>query len=158
MLGDGTDGSGEAGNAMGVKLSKEERIRKYGEVFTPPDIVAHMCDMLEDESPGAFAPDKTFLEPTCGDGAFVVEILRRKFDNCKTRSELTTAISSVYGLEIQADNVAECIRRVTALCQQYFKPTRAELQIINDHYIMCDSLKVMRMMNDEQLQPGRSKS
>ena len=158
MLGDGTDGSGEAGNAMGVKLSKEERIRKYGEVFTPPDIVAHMCDMLEDESPGAFAPDKTFLEPTCGDGAFVVEILRRKFDNCKTRSELTTAISSVYGLEIQADNVAECIRRVTALCQQYFKPTRAELQIINDHYIVCDGLKVMRMMNDEQIQSSRSKS
>jgi hypothetical protein len=64
-----------------VTLTKDERIRKYGEVFTPPDIVAHMCDMLEDESPGAFAPDKTFLEPTCGDGAFVVEILRRKFDN-----------------------------------------------------------------------------
>jgi hypothetical protein len=41
---------------------------------------------------------------------------------------------------------------VTALCQQYFKPTRAELQIINDHYIMCDSLKVMRMMADENLQ------
>ena len=135
-----------------MPLTKDERIRKYGEVFTPPDIVAHMCDMLEDESPGAFAPDKTFLEPTCGDGAFVVEILRRKFDNCKTRSELTTAISSVYGLEIQADNVAECIRRVTALCQQYFKPTRAELQIINDHYIMCDSLKVMRMMSDERLE------
>ena len=135
-----------------MPLTKDERIRKYGEVFTPPDIVAHMCDMLEDESPGAFAPDKTFLEPTCGDGAFVVEILRRKFENCRTRSDFTTALGSVYGLEIQADNVAECICRVTALCQQYFKPTRAELQIINDHYIMCDSLKVMRMMSDERLE------
>lgn len=135
-----------------MPLTKDERIRKYGEVFTPPDIVAHMCDMLEDESPGAFAPDKTFLEPTCGDGAFVVEVLRRKFDNCRTRSDFTTALSSVYGLEIQADNVAECIRRVTALCQRYFKPTRSELQIINDHYIMCDSLKVMRMMSDERLE------
>lgn len=135
-----------------MTLTKDERIRKYGEVFTPPDVVSHMCDMLEDESPGAFAPDKTFLEPTCGDGAFVVEILRRKFDSCRTRSDFTTALSSVYGLEIQADNVAECIRRVTALCQRYFKPTRAELQIINDHYIMCDSLKVMRMMSDERLE------
>jgi len=141
-----------------IDQKKKERIRRYGEVFTSEDTVRDMCDMLERESPGAFDPERTFLEPTCGEGAFVVEILRRKFDNCKTRSELTTAISSVYGLEIQADNVAECIRRVTALCQQYFKPTRAELQIINDHYIMCDSLKVMRMMNDEQLQPGRSKS
>ena len=141
-----------------MKLSKDERIRKYGEVFTPDWMVAHMCDMLEKESPGAFSPEKTFLEPTCGDGAFVVEILRRKFQNCRRREDFTTAISSVYGLEIQADNVAECIRRVTALCQQYFKPTRAELQIINDHYIVCDGLKVMRMMNDEQLQSSRSKS
>ena len=141
-----------------IDQKKKERIRRYGEVFTSEDTVRDMCDMLERESPGAFDPERTFLEPTCGEGAFVVEILRRKFDNCKTRSELTTAISSVYGLEIQADNVAECIRRVTALCQQYFKPTRAELQIINDHYIMCDGLKVMRMMNDEQLQSSRSKS
>ena len=111
-----------------------------------------MCDLLEEESPGAFAPDKTFLEPTCGDGAFVVEILRRKFERCICREDFTTAISSVYGLEIQADNIAECIRRVTALCRQYFKPTKEELQIINDHYIMCDSLKVMRMMSDERLQ------
>lgn len=141
-----------------MMLSKEERIRKYGEVFTPQDVVARMCDMLERESPGCFEPGKTFLEPTCGDGAFVVEILRRKFERCSRREDFTTAISSVYGLEIQADNVAECIRRVTALCQQYFKPTRAELQIINDHYIVCDGLKVMRMMNDEQLQSSRSKS
>lgn len=136
-----------------MKMSKEERIRKYGEVFTPDWMVANMCDMLEVESPGAFSPEKTFLEPTCGDGAFVVEILRRKFQNCQRRYDFTTAISSVYGLEIQADNVAECIRRVTALCEEYFKPTKTDLQIINDHFIMCDSLKVMRMMSDERLRP-----
>ena len=134
-----------------MKMSKEERIRKFGEVFTPDWMVANMCDMLEVESPGAFSPEKTFLEPTCGDGAFVVEILRRKFQNCHRREDFTTAISSVYGLEIQTDNVAECIRRVTALCEEYFKPTKADLQIINDHFIMCDSLKVMRMMSDERL-------
>ena len=136
-----------------MRMSKEERIRKYGEVFTPDWMVANMCDMLEAESPGAFSPEKTFLEPTCGDGAFVVEILRRKFQNCHRREDFTTAISSVYGLEIQADNVAECIRRVTVLCEEYFKPTKADLQIINDHFIMCDSLKVMRMMSDERLRP-----
>ena len=96
-----------------MTLTKDERIRKYGEVFTPPDVVSHMCDMLEDESPGAFAPDKTFLEPTCGDGAFVVEILRRKFDNCRTRSDFTAAINSVYGLEIQADNMPVIARMIT---------------------------------------------
>lgn len=135
------------------RLSKEERIRRYGEVFTPSNIVAHMCDMLEEENPGCFRPDSTFLEPTCGDGAFVVEVLRRKFKNCRCRQDFTTALQSVYGLEIQQDNVDACIANVTALCREYFQPTKAELQIINDHYIMCDSLKVMRMMSDERLQP-----
>ena len=121
-------------------------MRKYGEVFTPEWVVKEMCDMLEAESPGAFEPERTFLEPTCGDGAFVVEILRRKFDRCKRRKDFTVALESVYGLEIQADNVSECIRRVTELCREYFRPTRDELEIINDHYIMCDSLKIMRMM------------
>jgi len=130
------------------KLSKAERVRKYGEVFTPAWCVKKMCDMLEAESPGAFEPERTFLEPTCGDGAFVVEILRRKFEQCRKREDFTVALRSVYGLEIQADNVSECIRRVTELCQKYFKLTKAELQIINDHYIMCDALKIMRMMSE----------
>ncbi len=131
---------------MDERLSKAERVRRYGEVFTPEWVVKDMCDMLETESPGAFEPERTFLEPTCGGGAFVVEILRRKFQRCRTREDYRVALESVYGLEIQADNVAECIRRVTALCEAYFKPTKAELEIINDHYIMCDSLKIMRMM------------
>ena len=123
-------------------------MRRYGEVFTPEWCVKEMCDMLEAESPGAFEPERTFLEPTCGDGAFVVEILRRKFERCRCRRDYTTALKSVYGFEIQADNVAECIRRVTELCQRYFKPTKVELQIINDHYIMCDALKIMRMLSE----------
>ena len=109
--------------------------------------------MLEDESrKDAFAIERTFLEPACGDGNFVVEILRRKFERCVMRQDFTVALRSVYGMDIQADNIAECIRRVKELCGQYFKPTKEELQIIEDHYIMCDSLKIMRMMADEQLQ------
>lgn len=139
---------------MSEGLTKAERVRKYGEVFTPPHVVRDMCDMLERENPGqdAFAPWTTFLEPTCGDGEFILEILKRKFQRCRCRADYTVALESVYGLEIQADNVAECIRRVTELCREYFKPTRVELQIINDHIILCDSLKVMRMMADPKLE------
>lgn len=107
-----------------------------------------MCNMIEAESPGCFDPDKTFLEPTCGDGAFVCEILRRKFDRCKKREDYTTALKSVYGMEIQADNVDRCIANVTELCRAYFTPSKAELEVIRDHIIMADSLKVMKMIND----------
>ena len=133
------------------RLSKAERVKRFGEVFTPPHIVSDMCDMLEDESPGAFAPGTTFLEPTCGDGAFVLEVLRRKFQNCRKRSDYTDALRSVDGMELQADNVAACIENVTALCQKFFAPTKAELQIINDHIIQADALKVMKMMSDPAL-------
>ena len=143
---------------MTQHMTKAERVRKYGEVFTPVWLVKDMCDMLEAENPeqDVFAPWTTFLEPTCGDGAFVVEILRRKFDRCKCRGDYTVAIESVYGLEIQPENVQATIDNVTALCEKYFKPTKNELEIINNHYIMCDSLKIMRMMNDERLQSGAS--
>jgi len=134
-------------------MTKEERIRKYGEVFTPHKTVVDMCDMLEEETlMDAFAPERTFLEPTCGDGAFILEILRRKFKRCKCRHDYTIALKSVYGLEIQPDNVIACIENVKQLCLEYFKPTKAEYEIINDHIIMCDALKIMKMMSDEQLQ------
>ena len=129
-------------------LTQEERVRKYGEVFTPQKTVTDMCDMLERESPDCFAVNTTFLEPCCGDGGFVLEILRRKFAHCWKRSDYTDALKSVWGMEIQEDNVNACIANVTALCEEYFKPTKAELEIINNHIILCDSLKVMKMMNE----------
>ena len=130
--------------------SASGRDRTDTEVFTPEWLVKQMCDELQQHDNDVFAPERTFLEPTCGDGNFVVEILRRKFERCRKRNDYTTALKSVYGLDIQTDNIEECIRRVTELCQRYFKPTKDELQIINDHYIMCDSLKIMRMMSNGQ--------
>ena len=124
----------------------KERVAKFGEVFTPPHIVAQMCDMLEAESPGCFEPQKTFLEPSCGDGAFVLEILRRKFNRCRTRKDYAAALDSVYAFEIQADNVEDCIENVINLCKEYFEPTRAERELIEDHVIQCDGLKVMKLL------------
>lgn len=124
----------------------KERVRKFGEVFTPEHIVNNMLDMLEKENPGAFSPGTTFLEPTCGEGAFVVEILRRKFQNCKTRADYTTAIESVYGMELLKDNVEITIHNVTELCEKYFKVSKKELETIKDHVIQCDSLKIMRLL------------
>jgi hypothetical protein len=103
--------------------------------------------MLEAESPGCYRPETTFLEPTCGDGVFVIEILRRKFTNCRKRSDYTAAIESVWAMELQSDNVEKTIANVTALCREHFTPTKAELQTINDHVIQCDSLKVMKLLH-----------
>ena len=107
-----------------------------------------MCDLLQQEAPDAFGVEKTFLEPTCGEGVFVLEILRRKFRNCRTRADYTAALRSVWAMDIQERNVRATIESVTALCSEHFRPTKAELEIIDSHVILCDSLKVMRMMNE----------
>ena len=134
------------------KFSDSGRPRTNTEIFTPQWVVNDMLDMLEKESQDVFLPEKTFLEPACGEGAFVVEILHRKFANCKTKADYRTAIASVYGFDIQADNIRHTIENVTALCREYFKPNKDDLQTINDRYILCDSLKVMRLLaNDDKL-------
>lgn len=104
-----------------------------------------MCDNLPQN---AFDPKSTFLEPTCGEGVFVVEILRRKFARCKKRADYTTALESVYAMELLSDNVQITIQNVKSLCFEYFSPTKAELETIGNHVIQADALKVMRMIND----------
>ena len=128
--------------------AKRERIRTFGEVFTPPEIVAHMLDMLEENDPNTFDVNRTFLEPACGEGAFIIEILRRKFERCRRRADYLDALASVYGMDIQPQNVATTISLVRDFCRQFFEPTKAELETIENHYMIADSLKVMRMMND----------
>lgn len=127
---------------------QRDRVRKYGEVFTPRHIVNKMCDMLEKESPDCWEIGKTFLEPTCGDGVFVLEILRRKFEHCKRRSDYTAALASVWAMDIQERNVDATIVNVIEFCRKYIQPSKAELEIIRGHVIQCDSLKVMRMIAD----------
>lgn len=127
-------------------MTKKERVQKYGEVFTPQWVVDDMCDMLLKDNPDCYLPEKTFLEPACGEGVFLLEILRRKFANCKNRSDYSVALKSVYGFEIQADNVEKTIQNITDLCWEYFKPSKDDLETIKNHIIMCDGLKVMKML------------
>lgn len=131
-----------------ILIKSEERVRDFGEVFTPVHIVNKMLDTLPQE---VFMPDKTFLEPACGEGAFIIEILKRKFANCKKRRDYTDSLKSVYGMELQEDNVDICIKNIIALCEEYFKPTKGDIQIINDHIIQADSLKIMKMLSDPGL-------
>ena len=91
-------------------IKSQERVRKFAEVFTPDWLVRKMVDLLPEE---AFEAGKTVLEPACGEGAFLADILRRKLARVKPGSdEAFLALASLYGVDIQADNVAACRRRV----------------------------------------------
>ncbi|MCD7927343.1 MAG: hypothetical protein LUF80_00535 [Oscillospiraceae bacterium] len=100
-----------------------------------------MVDMIYQESPGKAAQiDSTWLEPSCGDGNFLAEILRRKLEFCSTDSDVRTACGSIFGIEIQADNVAECRARLVALVESQFGPVAGAEDILRRNIVQGDFL------------------
>lgn len=87
------------------------RVKATGEVFTPTPLVQEILDQLPQE---LFTdPTKTFLDPSCGDGQFLGEVLIRKMENGSTFEQ---ALSTIYGVELMPDNVELC--RTRLLCGQ----------------------------------------
>lgn len=96
---------------MTEKLIKsKQRVKDFAEVFTPKHIVKDMCDLVPAEMWANI--DATFLEPACGTGNFLVEILERKFKLCQSWEDGLRALKSIYGMDIQADNVEEAKGRL----------------------------------------------
>lgn len=90
----------------GVERDKARK-KSTGEVFTPTPLVQEMLDKLP---PEVFTnPHKTFLDPTCGDGQFLSEVVIRKV---ACGAEYDEALESVYGADLMMDNCIECIRRL----------------------------------------------
>lgn len=126
------------------QIKSRERVSKYGEVFTNEREVKAMCDLIP---PDVWENiESSFLEPCCGEGVFILEILKRKFSHCRTKKDNTTALQSVYGMDIQADNVEKCISNIVDLCKVTFPITKAQIEIINNHIVQADSLKIIDMM------------
>ena len=113
-----------------------ERKQKNGEVFTPDWLVRQMCDIVESSDPDAFAVEKTFLEPACGTGNFLVEIFRRKLLRCGSRADALAALGTIYGCDIMPDNVADSRSRLLDMFAAiYGIDARAEKIVINN--IIC---------------------
>lgn len=87
------------------------RVKSTGEVFTPTPLVDEILNKLPQEL--FIDPTKTFLEPSCGDGQFLGEVLIRKMENGSTFEQ---ALSTIYGVDLMIDNVDLCRERL--LCGQ----------------------------------------
>ena len=60
---------------MPRQIKSKERVAEHGEVFTNEREVNAMLDLVKSETDRI---ESRFLEPACGDGNFLAEILRRK--------------------------------------------------------------------------------
>lgn len=86
---------------------RQERKKSSGEEFTPPVLINEMLDKLDASS--FKDPKKTFLDPCCGNGNFLLEILKRKL---QSGHMLLQAVYTIYGIELFQDNVDECKLRI----------------------------------------------
>ena len=107
----------------GVEREKA-RIKSTGEVFTPTRLVDEILDQLPTET--FTDTTKTFLEPSCGDGQFLGEVLIRKMENGSTFEQ---ALGTIYGVDLMEDNVELCRERL--LCG------REDLRHIVEQNIVC---------------------
>lgn len=116
----------DRGYMSGVERDKT-RVKSTGEVFTPSPLCQAILDQLEQNDPNFFKdPDKTFLDPSCGDGQILGEVLIRKMEHGSTFEQ---ALGSIYGVEFKSDNVAACKERL--LCGQKHLQHIVDKNIVN---------------------------
>jgi hypothetical protein len=106
----------------GVSRDKS-RIRATQEVFTPTEYVIRCLAIYNDEIKD---PTKNFIDPACGDGQFLGEVLIRKVES---GIDFETALSTMYGVDLMQDNVDLCRERL--LCG------REDLRHIVEKNIVC---------------------
>jgi hypothetical protein len=123
-------GNGEGKYSENIDLRKQviskQRIADHGEVFTSQREVNAMLDLVKQETERI---DSRFLEPACGTGNFLTEILERKLQVVEKKyrksqlefeRNLVLAVSSIYGIDILEDNIIECRKRLFDIAEKSY--------------------------------------
>lgn len=140
------------------QVKSKQRVADHGEVFTAEREVNAMLDLVKQETERV---DSRFLEPACGDGNFLVEILRRKLAAARKRAtppkrknplplefekQSVIAVASIYGVDLMMDNVIACRERLykiwdgeyqTVCKKEISEDCRAAVRFILGRNIVC---------------------
>ena len=145
------------------RIKSKERIREHGEVFTAEREVKAMCDLVKDETERI---DSRFLEPACGDGNFLAEILTRKLASVRRKYKKSVldyeknavlAASSIYGVDIMLDNVIVCRERIFGIWDKEYKAvckkdcneqTRNAVKYILSKNIVCGNALTLKCVDE----------
>jgi hypothetical protein len=108
------------------QVKSKKRVADHGEVFTNDREVNAMLDLVKHETERI---DSRFLEPACGNGNFLAEVLRRKLKVVDQRygnnqmdweRYAVIAVSSIYGVDILEDNAKECRERLYTIFDDFY--------------------------------------
>ena len=136
-------------------VRSRQRVADHGEVFTPGWMVESMLDLVKEETERV---DSRFLEPACGSGNFLVQVLRRKLvvvelkygkSEFDKRQYALLALMCIYGIEILEDNIAECRANLLETFADYLRLEesddlyRAAASVLNQNLIHGDALAML---------------
>jgi hypothetical protein len=107
-----------------LEQKRKKRQKQTAEVFTPPSLVN---DMLNKLPKSVWFKNKTFCDPACGNGNFLIWILLRKI--AKGHKPLE-ALKTVYGADIMRDNIQECRLRLLKVISLFEKVTEEHIKAI----------------------------
>lgn len=140
------------------QIKSKRRVKAHGEVFTAEREVKAMCDLVADECSRI---DSRFLEPACGNGNFLAEILTRKLAACQNKygaplsrpdyeRASVNAVMSIYGIELLPDNAEACRQRMFEIWNKAYSEVcgtaandahrRVVLYILSKNIICGDTL------------------
>lgn len=138
---------------MNAQIKHKKRVADHGEVFTHEREVNAMLDLVKQETERL---DSRFLEPACGNGNFLAEVLNRKLKILKERYSKSqydyerysvVVISSIYGIDILEDNVEECRERLFGIFLEEYK--KLFKKKVNE-----DFLEVIRIILEKNIVQG----
>jgi hypothetical protein len=127
-------------------IKSKDRVVDHGEVFTPAWMVEAMLDLVKAE---AERIDSRFLEPACGSGNFLVKVLQRKLlavelkygkNDFEKRHYALLGLMCIYGIELLADNIAECRSNVLELFAEYMKLDESDELYRAVFYVLSQNL------------------
>ncbi|MEI8314717.1 MAG: SAM-dependent DNA methyltransferase [Verrucomicrobiota bacterium] len=140
-------------------VKSKQRVADHGEVFTPSWMVEAMLDLVKGETERI---DSRFLEPACGDGNFLVQILRRKLaavelkygkSDFERRHYALLALMCLYAIELLPDNIAECRANLLEIFAEYLslspsdEPYRAAFYVLSQNLVHGDALTMRAQGN-----------
>lgn len=133
-------------------VKSRQRVADHGEVFTPSWLVEAMLDLVQDESERI---DSRFLEPACGSGNFLGAVLKRKLAAVELKYGKSAferqhyallGLMCMYGVELLADNIAECRANLLEIFADYLDlkpaddPYDAARYVLRHNLVLGDAL------------------
>lgn len=140
-------------------VKSKERVSDAGEVFTPKWVVTDMLNM-DGIKEYSYELDKTFLEPSCGNGNFLIQMIIRKLLMCKPETfdiDTLEAVGTIYGVDIAEDNIRESRERMYRAVEHNYKINNREftqqmreavLFILCRNIILGNTLESKKLVED----------